>query len=92
MCLRIIYCKDRHTHQEEGEMIDHYDAQSKKYRTINIKSKIKPTFNQIAYLRKMIEENVPGIPSMDEVFSAFRIAKEIDESIVASLNTCSDAF
>lgn len=79
--IKIVYCKDRQTHQEEGDLIEYYKYPEKTYEMINIAGKRKPTDLQFDHLIKMIEENAEENPSIDDVFSSFKIAIEADEYI-----------
>jgi len=79
--IKLIYKKDRHTHQEEGDLIEYYKYPEKEYEIINIESKRKPTGAQFDYLIRMIEENVSANPDIDEVFESFKIALEADKII-----------
>lgn len=79
--IKLIYRKDRQTHQEEGDLIEYYKYPEKTYELINIDSKRKPTGTQFDYLVNMIENNVPSTPSVDEVFDSFRLALLGDEKI-----------
>lgn len=79
--IRIIYRKDRQTHQEEGDLIEYYKYPEKTYEMINIEGKRKPTDAQFDCLVRMIEENAPANPTIDEVFDSFRLAVEADQII-----------
>lgn len=79
--IRIVYRKDRTSHQEEGDMIEYYRYPEKTYEIININSKRKPTGAQLDWLITMISENAPAKPTMDEVLEAFRLAVKADAII-----------
>ncbi|MBE5868487.1 MAG: Gfo/Idh/MocA family oxidoreductase [Lachnospiraceae bacterium] len=79
--IRIVYRKDRHTHQEEGDLIEYYCLEDNSYRTINVVAERKPTGLQLDYLIKMIEEDVPAFPSIDNVFDSFKVALDAEEFI-----------
>lgn len=79
--IKIIYRKDRQTHQEEGDLIEYYKYPEKTYEMINIEGKRKPTDSQFDYLVRMIEEGIEANPTIDEVFESFRIALRADECI-----------
>lgn len=79
--IRLIQQKDRADHREEGDLIEHYDSQTGEYHMINISGKRKPTGAQLEYLIRMVEENVPAVPSMDEVLDNFRWALVADRAI-----------
>lgn len=79
--IKIIYRKDRQTHQEEGDLIELYRYPEKRYELINIDAERKPTDVQFDYLVRMIEENEPAIPSIDDVLRSFEITIDADEII-----------
>lgn len=79
--IRLIYRKDRQTHQEEGDLIEYYKYPEKVYEMINIDSKRKPTGKQLDCLIDMIEKELPATPTIDEVLESFRIAIQADEII-----------
>ncbi len=79
--IRLVYRKDRPTHQEEGDLIEYYKFPEKQYETINIQSERKPTGAQFDYLVKMIETGVESVPSIDEVFESMKITFEADRKI-----------
>lgn len=79
--IKLIFQKDRFSHQEEGDLIEYYQFPEKTYHTINIKCDRKPCDKQFDYLIKMIEKNIPAIPSIDEVFNCFNLATKADTII-----------
>lgn len=79
--IKIIYQKDRQTHQEEGDLIEYYKYPEKKYEIINIEGKRKPTDEQFDHLIKMIEDNAEAFPTNNDVFDCFKKALEADEFI-----------
>lgn len=79
--IRIVYRKDRQTHQEEGDLVEYYKYPEKTYQIINIEGKRKPTDSQFDCLIDMIEKDAPANPTIDEVFDSFRIALEADTVI-----------
>lgn len=79
--IRLIYRKDRQTHQEEGDLIEYYKYPEKVYELINIESKRKPTGKQLDCLIDMIENDAAATPTIDEVYESFRIAVQADEII-----------
>ncbi len=84
--IRLVYRKDRPTHQEEGDLIDYYKYPEKQYETINIQSKRKATGAQFDYLVDMIEHGIESTPTMDEVFESMQITFEADRKIKEKLN------
>lgn len=79
--IRIIYAKDRMRNSEEGDMIELYHYPEKVYETINIPCDRKPCGEQFDYLVRMIEEEIPAVPSIDEVNESFRAVLEADKMI-----------
>lgn len=79
--IRIVFQKDRISHIEEGDLIEYYCLEDKSYRTINVVAERKPTDLQFDYLIKMIEENALAWPSIDDVFSSFKIAVQAENEI-----------
>lgn len=79
--IKIIFRKDRQTHQEEGDLIEYYKYPEKKYEIINIDGDRKPTDVQFDHLVDMIENGAEARPTMDEVYESFRLAIEADEYI-----------
>ncbi len=82
--IRIVYQKDRQTHQEEGDLIEYYKYPEKTYEMINVESERKPTDVQFDSLIDMIENNTEAVPSIDEVFESFKITLKADEFIKKS--------
>lgn len=81
--IRIIYETDRHTDREEGNLIEYYKYPQREYELINVPYDAKPTAVQLEYLVKMIEENVPAFPSIDDVEKSFDAVLKADEVIRA---------
>ena len=79
--IKLVYRKDRPTHQEEGDLIDYYKYPEKQYETINIQSKRKATGAQFDYLVDMIENGIESTPTIDEVFESMKITFEADRKI-----------
>lgn len=79
--IKIIYRKDRQTHQEEGDLIEYYKYPEKKYEIINVESERKPTDLQFDCLVDMIEKGTDAVPTIDEVFSSFDITLRADDYI-----------
>ena len=79
--IKIIYRKDRTSHQEEGDLIEYYKYPEKSYESINVLCSRKPTGKQFDCLVGMLEENLPAEPSMEDVFESFRVALLADEKI-----------
>jgi len=84
--LKLMYADDRPSNKEEGDLIEYFDYKNNNYQTINVLCKRKPTGEQLEYLIKMIEEDIPAAPYIDEVYRAFEICLEADRKIRKSLN------
>lgn len=80
--IRIIYQKDREMHREEGDLIEYYSLETKKYENINVISERKPTDLQFDCLIKMIENNEPANPDIDSVFTSFEAALKSEDAII----------
>ena len=79
--IRIVFAKDRMNHQEEGDLIEYYCLDDKTYHTINVKAERKPTDVQMRCLIRMIEEELPDRPTIDEVYASFEAAVKAEETI-----------
>ena len=79
--IRITYENLRHENQEEGDLIEYYQYPERSYTIINVKCKRKPTDDQLDALIDMIENDSPGTPTIDEVYSSFKTVCEADEII-----------
>ena len=64
----------RSTHCEEGDLISLYHSDTGEYETINLNSEYKDMYGQLSTLIDMIEKGTPANPTIDEVYSAFRVA------------------
>lgn len=84
--IKIVYRKDRNTHQEEGDLVEFYSFPGNEYRILNIDSDRKPTWDQLQHLVKMMEEGVEAIPSIHQVYNAFEIALAVDQSIKTGIS------
>lgn len=80
--IRLVFAKDRMNHQEEGDLIEYYSLEDKTYHTINVNSERKPTDVQMRCLIRMIEEELPDRPTIDEVYASFEAAMKAEESIL----------
>lgn len=81
--IRITYERDRCSHREEGDLIEYYRYPGNEYVIINNPEKRKPTWEQFDHLIRMIEEDIPASPDIDQVLEAFEIAAAADEAIAA---------
>lgn len=80
--IRLVYRKDRQTHQEEGDLIEFYKYPEKVYELINVESKRKPTGKQFDCLVSMIENGTEANPTIDDVWKSFEIATKADRIIM----------
>lgn len=78
--IRIIERENREYH-EEGDLIEYYDKKSGRYNAINVDCIRRPTGAQINHLIRMIEEDVPAVPTIDDVYKSFSVAMEADKKI-----------
>lgn len=74
-------CNQRARDQEEGDLITLYDRRTDAYETINVRGQYKEMYSQLETLIRMIEEDVPGTPTLPEVWQAFRVAQAAEQSI-----------
>ncbi len=79
--IRLIFAKDRLVHQEEGDLIEYYSLEDNTYHTINVNAERKPTDVQLRCLIRMIEEELPDRPTIDEVYASFEAAIKAEEII-----------
>ena len=82
--IRITEKMNRLTCQEEGDLIEYFSYPENEYKTINVNCKRRPTGAQLKHLIKMIEENVPAKPTMDDVYKSFVTVVEADEILKQS--------
>lgn len=73
--------KQRVSHCEEGDLITVYHGWTGEYRHININTPYKDMYGQLCTLIDMIEHDVPGEPTIDEVFCAFKAAVIAQDAI-----------
>mgnify|MGYP003304418221 CR=1 FL=1 len=59
---------------EEGDRITVYHSDTGVYETVNVQTKYKDMYGQVCTLIDMIENDTEGNPTIDSVFSAFKIA------------------
>lgn len=79
--IRIVYQRNRASHQEEGDLIELYSLEGETYKTINVVAERKPTDLQFDCLIDMIENNAPAFPSIDDVFSSFSVALRAEQAV-----------
>lgn len=83
--IRLVFAKDRISHQEEGDLIEYYCLEDDTYHTINVAAERKPTDVQMHCLIRMIEEKLPDIPTIDEVYTSFEASIKAEKIIQSSL-------
>lgn len=66
---------------EEGDLITVYHSDTGVYETVNLRTEYKNMYAQLETLIHMIEEDEAGDPTIDEVWSAFRVALAAERSI-----------
>lgn len=66
---------------EEGDRITVYHGDTGVYETVNVKAVYKDMYAQLESLIDMIENDTPGNPTIDDVWSAFRVAQAAQESL-----------
>jgi len=79
--ISLILKEMRANDREEGDLISLYNGESGEYRIINNESQYKDMYGQISTLIDMIENNAQANPSIDSVFSAFKVACAAQEAI-----------
>ena len=87
-CIRLIFEKDRESHQEEGDLIEYYSVEDNCYHNIDVKAERKPTDIQMTCLIRMIEEDLPARPTIDEVYSSFVTAIKAEKIIQDTKQCC----
>ena len=66
---------------EEGDLITLLRSDTDSYKTINVRAEYKDMYAQLKALIAMIETGGPGDPTIEEAWSAFRVALAADEAI-----------
>ena len=82
--IKIIERENREYH-EEGDLIEFYEKDTGNYNIINIDCVRRPTGAQLMHLIKMIEEDAPALPSIDDVYESLAIAIRADEILKAGI-------
>lgn len=85
--IKIIEREHRFSCHEEGDLVEFFDFTKKEYRTININCKRRPTGDQLLHLIKMIEEDVPSNPTIDDVFKGFDVVTHADKMLRERLDS-----
>ncbi len=73
----------RASHTEEGDLIEIYKNQGHKYEMINVSTEYKPMYRQLSALIDLIEGNLSEATTIEEAYSAFKVALAADEAIKA---------
>ena len=79
--IRLVFAKDRTSHQEAGDLIEYYCLEDDTYHSINVPAERKPTDVQLRCLIRMIEEDLPARPTIDDVYAGFEASVKAEESI-----------
>ncbi len=72
--IRFTLQSERYFDREEGDLIEYYDGETGRYQIINNRSVYKNMWGQVAHLIRMIEDNVPADPTLEDAAKAMRIA------------------
>ena len=88
--IRLIFAKDRDSHQEEGDLIEYYSVEDHTYRNINVLAERKPTDIQMTCLIRMIEEDLPARPTIDEVYDSFSVAMKAKDNYLSASKSTAD--
>lgn len=73
---------DRPVQHEEGDLIEWYETETGEYHMINMRREaVKDMRNQFLYLIRMIEEDVPADPSLEDIISSMNAAYAGDRAI-----------
>ena len=80
----------RTSDKEEGDLIALYDSEKGEYKIINNDSQYKDMYGQVCTLIDMIENDTEGNPTIENVFSAFKVAclaqEAIEKNIIIRIN------
>jgi predicted dehydrogenase len=80
--IRMTMGADRPVQHEEGDLIEWYESDTEEYHIINMKQElVKDMRGQFEYLLRMIEEDLPADPSLDDLESCMKAAFAGDEAI-----------
>lgn len=72
---------NRVDNREEGDLITCYHYPEGTYETINVQAQYKPTYRQLEALIGMIEGGEEASPTLDEVYSSFKVALTADQAL-----------
>jgi len=70
----------RASHTEEGDLIEIYKNEDHSYQMINVSTEYKPMYRQLSALIDLIEDKPSEATTIDEAYSAFRVALAADEA------------
>lgn len=73
--------ENRASHSEEGDRISVYHSDIGDYQTINLNSKYKDMYGQLSVLIRMIEQDEPANPTIEEAYSAFLVSMAADRAV-----------
>lgn len=79
--IALTLCDNRPDNREEGDLIQVYHSDTGVYETINLESRYKNMYLQMQTLFEMIETGDEGSPTLEEAYSALRVALRADEAI-----------
>lgn len=77
--------------REEGDLITVYRSDMGTYKTINVSCEYKAMFAQLQVLIDMIEQDIPGTPTIEEAYSAFLVSFAADEAITRHTTVAVDS-
>lgn len=84
--IKITYQKDRDTHKESGNLISIYRYPENVTEFINVPFIEKPTGAELDHLIKMIEDNIPALPTIEDVLKSFEVVCKADKMITENMN------
>jgi len=76
---------DRGEDTEEGDRITVYHSDTGVYETVNVQALYKDMNAQLQTLIAMIETDAPGNPTLEDVWSAFRVTLAAEQAILTGL-------
>ena len=82
----LTYKTERGAMGRMGNLITYYDAINDKVHEINVPFDSKPTGKQLEHLIRMIEDDVPANPTVNDIVLSFEAACKADEIIRSKLN------
>ena len=83
--IEITYQKNRNIHKENGNLISVYRYPDNTAEYINVPFGEKPTGAELDYLIKMIEENIPACPTIEDALKSFKVVCEAEKTIIANM-------